>query len=91
MPYPHEHACRLRDPSEFAPRTFRSMHRKHGSKVYRVIIGKLRWRSAAADSMVEQAYRYPTAEWSEEEARAHCDAHGGRVFEPAATSDVAAR
>ena len=83
MPYPNEHACRLRDPDEFAPGGFRSIQRTHGSKPYRVIVGKLRVRSGRRDPMVEQTYRYPTEAWIEEEARVHCREHGGLVFEPA--------
>lgn len=83
MPYPHEHACRLRDPREFAAGSFRSMERLHGSRPYRVILGKLKGRKAPADPMVEQAYRYPIEAWTEDEARAHCGEHGGALFEPA--------
>lgn len=83
MPYPHEHACRLRDPGEFAPRSFRSMERMHGSKTYRVILGKLRGKSGRADPMVEQTYRYPADAWTEDEAMAHCREHRGELFEPA--------
>jgi hypothetical protein len=83
MPYPHEHACRLRDPDEFAPGTFRSMARTHGSQRYRVIVGKLRGKSRPGDPMVEQTYRYPSDTWTAEEAIAHCRAHGGVLFEPA--------
>ena len=83
MPYPQEHACRLRDPREFAPRSFRSMERRHGSRPYRVILGKLEGRNAPADPMVEQAYRYPVDVWTEDQARAHCREHDGARFEPA--------
>ncbi|HTS87484.1 MAG TPA: hypothetical protein VMG41_03250 [Gemmatimonadales bacterium] len=84
MPYPHEHACRLRDPGEFAAGSFRSMHRMHGGKPYRVILGKLAGVSGPDDPLVEQTYRYPTDAWTEGEARAHCREHGGGLFEPAA-------
>ena len=88
MPYPHEHACRLRDPGEFAPGSFRSVRRRHGTQPYRVIMGKLRNRSGPDDPMVEQTYRYPAADWTLEEARAHCAAHYGRLFEPATAGAV---
>jgi hypothetical protein len=84
MPYLNEHACRLRDPGDFAPGSFRSMRRLHGSQPYRVIVGKLRGTSGPRDPMVEQTYRYPTDAWTEDEARAHCREHGGGLFEPAA-------
>ena len=83
MPYPHEHACRLRDPDEFAASSFRSMERVHGSKRYRVIMGKLKGQSARGDPMVEQTYRYPVDSWTVEEAERHCRDHGGGLFEPA--------
>ena len=83
MPYPHEHACRLRDPDEFAPGSFRSMTRTNGSKRYRVVMGKLRAKKGPDDPMVEQTYRYPADAWTAEEARSHCGTHGGRLFEPA--------
>lgn len=83
MPYPNEHACRLRDPGEITPGSFRSMERMHGSKPYRVILGKLKGKSGHADPMVEQTYRYPADAWTEDDAMAHCREHGGELFEPA--------
>jgi len=59
------------------------MERMHGSKPYRVILGKLKGTSARADPMVEQTYRYPIDAWTEGEAMAHCREHGGGLFEPA--------
>ena len=87
MPYPHEHACRLRDPDDFAPGSFRSMRRRHGSKPYRVIMGKLKGHSGPGDSMVEQTYRYPADRWTEEQGRAHCREHDGHRFEPATRTE----
>lgn len=86
MPYPNEHACRLRDPDEFAPGSFRSIQRMHGSQSYRVIMGRLRVRSGPGDPMLEQTYRYPVAAWTVDEARAHCREHGGVRFEAAVRS-----
>lgn len=83
MPYPNEHACRFRDPDDFMPGSFRSMQRMHGSKPYRVIMGKLRGQSGPTGPMLEQTYRYPTDAWTEGEAMAHCQEHGGQRFEPA--------
>jgi hypothetical protein len=59
------------------------MPRRHGSKTYRVILGKLREQSGPSDRMVEQTYRYPTDAWTEEEVMAHCREHGGLRSEPA--------
>jgi hypothetical protein len=83
VPYPNEHACRLRDPADFAPGTFRSMSRQHTGRRYRVILGKLRGKSGARDPMVEQTYRYPSDTWTAREAMAHCRGHGGLLFEAA--------
>jgi hypothetical protein len=83
MPYPHEHACRLRDPADFVPRSFRSLPRRHEGKPYRVIIGKVRGHDLPTDPMVEQTYRYPADLWTPEEAERHGRAHGGTWFEPA--------
>ena len=83
MPYANEHACRLHDPRAFAPGSYRSMARQHGSKPYRVILGKRKGRSRPDDPLVEQTYRYPANAWAADEAQAHCRAHGGKLFESA--------
>ena len=75
MPYPNEHACRVREPGEFEPKSFRRIAQGKLS----IIIGKLKGKSTTTT----QAYRYPTGEWTEAEARKNCEDHGGR-FEPAA-------
>lgn len=63
------------------------MPRMHGSKPYRVIMGKLRGKSDPADPMLEQSYRYPIDAWTEHEAMAHCHEHGRHRFEPAGRGD----
>jgi hypothetical protein len=78
VPYPNEHACRLVDPDKV--NVVGSGEREHDDKKYRVIFGKPK----GGDGSVEQAYRYPVDGWSEPEARAHCRAHDGILFEPAA-------
>jgi HK97 family phage prohead protease len=80
-PYPAEHACRLKEPSEFQPDSFRRTSRESDGKRYDVIMGKLKGES----SMTEQAYRYPRDVWSEAQAKAHCSDHEGITFEPAAS------
>jgi HK97 family phage prohead protease len=77
-PYPHEHACRLREPGEFQADTFRRMQREHEGKKYSAIMGKLK----NEDTMTEQAYRYADDVWTATEARSHCKGHEGR-FEAA--------
>jgi len=79
MPYPNEHACRLRDPGDFQKGSFRRVTRKHEGKEYAVIMGRLKGET----TMTEQAYRYPKEIWTAAQARSHCKDHGGR-FEAAA-------
>lgn len=85
MPYPNEHACRLRQPNEFQKGSFRRTSRKHEGKTYDVISGKLK----GDDAMTEQAYRYPKEDWTVSQARSHCEDHAGISFEPAGESDAA--
>jgi hypothetical protein len=80
MPYPNEHACRLRDPKDL--RIVGSDIRDHDGKKYRIIFGKPK----GADGSVEQAYHYPKDTWIEAEARKHCEEHNGIMFEPASAS-----
>jgi len=82
MPYPNEHACRLREPGDFKPDSFRRTSRKHDGKTYDIISGKLK----GEDTMTEQAYRYGKKTWSAAQARAHCEEHDGIEFEPAKES-----
>lgn len=77
-PYPNEHACRLRDPGDFKPGSFRRTTRKHEGKTYSVIMGRLK----GENTMTEQAYRYPKDGWQKAEANRHCKEHKGR-FEAA--------
>ena len=79
-PYPNEHACRLRDPSDFQPDSFRRVRREHKGKSYDCIMGRLKGES----TMTEQAYRYPKDDWEAATAKAHCEEHKGN-FEPAAS------
>lgn len=78
MPYPNEHACRLKDPGSFQKGRFRRTSRKSGGKLYHIIMGRLKGQSA----MTEQAYRYPKESWPAAKARKHCSEHSGR-FEAA--------
>ena len=78
-PYPNEHACRLRDPGDFQPDSFRRVSREHEGKEYNVIMGRLE----GEDALTEQAYRYPKDTWEASEARAHCNTHDGSEFSPA--------
>ena len=78
MPYPNEHACRLKEPSRFQKDSIRSVEQVSNGKPFRILIGKLK----GATSTTIQAIRYPKRYWSEAEARAKCNTRGGR-FEAA--------
>ena len=78
MPYPNEHACRLKSPSDFQPDSFRRVTRDHEGKEYSIIMGRLKGET----TMTEQTYRYDKTKWTESEAKAHCKEHKG-TFEPA--------
>lgn len=79
MPYPSEHACRIKDPEGFQPDSFRRVHREHEGKQYDCVMGRMK----GEDTMTEQSYRYPADTWTEAEARRHCKEHNGILFEPA--------
>jgi hypothetical protein len=69
VPYPNEHSCRLRDPGDFQPDSFRRI----SSGRRQIIVGRLKGQSTTT----AQAYRYPTSEYSEAEARKDCEAAKG--------------
>jgi len=77
MPYPNEHAARLRKPNDFDPKTFRRTHgsgdgRIQGVKVpttIDVIWGKLKGKSKPKDPVLAQALRFPITRWTEAQAR----------------------
>jgi hypothetical protein len=77
MPYPNEHACRLHPPGRYA--SFSRVKRRSASidKTHDVIRGK-----KSDGSYEDQAYRYKIRNWTEAQAREHCNAHGG-TFEAA--------
>jgi len=75
LPYPNEHACRLKDPDDFT--SFRRTSRSSDGKMYDIIWGI---KDGKAE---EQAYRYPKTIWSVEQAKSHCTGHNGILFEPA--------
>lgn len=82
MPYPNEHACRLKDPDDFQKGSFSRTKRKHEGKEYGVIIGKLKGETKTT----EQAYRYNKKTWTASEAKKHCKDHDG-TFEKASESE----
>ena len=85
MPLPNEHSCRLKDPGQFV-RFFRKHVKdsndigdyKATGKPYDLLIG---YRKDGSSDV--QANRYKKDTWTAEEARKHCKAHKGILFEPA--------
>lgn len=76
MPYPNEHSARLRDPDDFDADSFR---RTHGGTIYGskevpetidIIWGKLKGAAEEDDPVIPQALRFPTKDWTAEEAKA---------------------
>lgn len=79
MPYPKEHACRLRQPGDFQKGSFVRSSREHEGKKYDVIQGRLK----GEETLTDQAFRYSKETWDVDEARDHCTDHNGIEFEPA--------
>ncbi len=76
MPYPNEHACRIRQPGEFEKDSFRRIKKDNLA----IIIGRLE----GEEDTTTQAFRYPKDDWTKAEAKAHCKEQDG-AFEAAAT------
>ena len=69
MPYPHEHAARVREPGDFDPKSFR---RKNIAPGIDIIVGKLKNGDGA---MVTQTYRFDSSKFTAEEAKAWLKKH----------------
>jgi hypothetical protein len=76
MPYPHEHAARLAEPSEFKEGSFRTIHPKPGVNV---IIGKKKGEKKTS----AQAIRYKKGKVPVSKARASAKKHHAISFTPA--------
>lgn len=76
MPYPNEHACRLKDPSGFDKFNRENCAQKHNDKCIDVIYGIKEGKSAI------QALRYPKDTWTASAAKSHCESRDG-AFEAA--------
>lgn len=63
MPYPNEHAARVRDPGDFEEGSFRRMNLPDSEVV--AIIGRLK----GEETTTTQAYRFPIEHFTAEEAR----------------------
>ena len=68
MPYPNEHACRVRDPDDFQSDTFR---RKEISDGISIIVGKLKGETETTT----QAYRFDSSKFTEDEAKTWLKEH----------------
>lgn len=78
MPYPNQHACRIKEPSSFKKGSFRTLHTKQ--KGLSLIVGELKSSGKSAT----QAFRYAKTDWTADRARKHCSSHQGR-FDAAST------
>src|SRR5512141_1972147 len=83
MPYPSEHAARVKDPGAFDPNSFRSKNLKPG---IRIIVGKLKGET----SMSVQAYRFSVSDYTPEKAKQWLKEHNVSYisFEPAKGESV---
>lgn len=78
VPYPNEHALRLKDPADFADKSFRRTHGSgkgmvQGVKVpasIDVIWGKLKDAAGADDPPIAQALRFKISKWDKEPDKA---------------------
>ncbi len=68
-PYPNEHACRIKQPSEFQEDSYARIKQGNLS----IIIAKPKGK----DTTTTQAYRYPKDKYTVEQARSHCEKEGG--------------
>jgi hypothetical protein len=85
MPYPSEHAARLRDPGDFQADSFR---RKELAPGVNAILGRLEGET----TMTMQAVRFDKDAFSVDEAKAWCKENDMKpiAFEPAAEEEAAA-
>lgn len=86
MPYPNEHAARVREPGDFKDGSFR---RKKITEGVSIIVGKLK---EGDGSMVTQAYRFDKDKFSEQAARAWLKENEVKTksFEPASDKSLKA-
>ena len=82
MPYAGEHSCRLIAPSEFEDFRRQNNFRKVDGKRVDAIFGV---RNGGTEL---QALRYPKDVWTSADARSHCSAQDGILFEPASAPQI---
>jgi len=94
-PYPNEHSARLRNPDDFDSKTFR---RTEGGSLYgkikvpktiAIIWGKLKGKAKPSDPPIPQALRFPTKNWTADEAKKWLKTNNIKYekFEPASQKE----
>jgi hypothetical protein len=71
MPFPNEHACRIKPPGKYEKFARKNCEQKHDGKCIDVIYGVKQGKSEI------QALRYPKSSWTSQAARTHCSGRGG--------------
>lgn len=80
-PYPNEHACRLKSPDGYDKFARKNCAVKSNEKCIDFIFGIKENKSEL------QSMRYDKDDWSESEAKSHCDSKDGK-FEPAIKKEL---
>ena len=83
-PLPNFHACRVRDPGDFRPGSFRTLNQEAEGKPINLVVGRLKGETTTT----LQSFRYPKGDWTPSEAKRHCSDHDGQLFEPAAEEEL---
>jgi len=97
MPYPNEHAARLKNPGQFAEGSFRRTNGSGKGMVQGVVIpstiaviwAKPKVKDKPSDPPLAQALRFPISNWTEAQARAWLKNNKIKfiLFEPAAPEE----
>jgi hypothetical protein len=82
MPFSGEHSCRLVAPSEFEDFRRQNNWKSVNGKRVDAIFG------VNSNGTTLQAMRYPKGEWTSADAREHCSAQNGILFEPASAPQI---
>ncbi len=93
MPYPNEHAARVRDPSDFDKSTYARLDHKNKPELpvgVSIIVAKLKQANKPSDAMVTQTYRFDRTKFSPAEVKKWLDDHEvkGYSFEPASEKEA---
>ena len=85
-PFPNFHACRIREPEEFDKFRTATETIEEGDYEGRTV-EVLYGQEIETGDWAIASYHLPIDEWTEDEARAFCEAHDGIKFEPATGED----